>query len=81
MATSTERTSTRSVHSHAVVSASAQPRRAEIVCLLESGCRLQRDLVEELGMSQSLVSHHLKVLRDAGLLTSTVCEGVTVYLL
>jgi len=30
-------------------------------------------------MSQPLVSHHLKVLRDAGLIESTVCERVTVY--
>lgn len=27
-------------------------------------------LVEELGVSQPLVSHHIKVLRDAGLVTS-----------
>lgn len=52
-----------------------------MVRLLELGYRSQRDLSEHLDMSQPLVSHHLKVLRDAGLVTSTVCERVTVYLL
>lgn len=71
----------RSIDTHAVLAALAEPRRAEIVRLLERKYRSQRDLVEELGMSQPLVSHHLKVLRDAGLVASTVCERVTVYLL
>ena len=71
----------RAIDSQAVLSALAEPRRAQIVRLLEATYRSQRDLVEELGMSQPLVSHHLKVLRDAGLITSTVCERVTVYLL
>jgi len=64
---------------HAVLAALAEPRRADIVRLLEHRHRSQRGLSAELGMSQPLVSHHLKVLRDAGLIESTVCERVTVY--
>ena len=70
-----------SIDTHAVLAALAEPRRAEIVRLLEQRHRSQRGLGEALGMSQPLVSHHIKVLRDAGLITSTVCERVTVYLL
>jgi ArsR family transcriptional regulator len=69
------------IDTHAVLGALAEPRRADIVRLLEKQYRSQRDLSDELGMSQPLVSHHLRVLRDAGLVTSTVCERVTVYVL
>ena len=65
----------------AVLAALAEPRRAEIVRLLEQGYRSQRELSEALDMSQPLISHHLKVLRDAGLVGSTVCERITVYIL
>ena len=65
----------------AVLSALAEARRADIVRLLEIGYQSQKDLSDKLEMSQPLVSHHLKVLRDAGLVTSTVCERVTVYIL
>lgn len=80
-ASTTSAASSRTLDAHAVLAALAEPRRAEIVRLLEQRYRSQRDLVEALGMSQPLVSHHLKVLRDAGLIASTVCERVTVYLL
>lgn len=65
----------------AVLAALAEPRRADIVRLLEQGYRSQRELSENLDMSQPLISHHIKVLRDAGLVTSTVCERITVYIL
>ena len=64
---------------HAVLAALAEPRRAEIVRQLERRHRSQRGLGAELGISQPLVSHHLKVLREAGLIESTVCDRVTVY--
>lgn len=69
------------VDTRAVLAALAEPRRADIIQLLELRYCSQRELSEELGMSQPLVSHHLKVLRDVGLVTSTVCERVTVYVL
>ena len=65
----------------AVLAALAEPRRAEIVRLLEQGYRSQRELSETLDMSQPLISPHLKGLRDAGLVGATVCERITVYIL
>lgn len=46
-------------------------RRQEIIVfLLESGAsRSVGDIADHLGLSQPAVSHHLKILRDAGLLT------------
>lgn len=72
---------TKGLDGAAVLTALAEPRRADIVRLLEQGYRSQRELSEQLEMSQPLISHHLKVLRDAGLVTSTVCERITVYIL
>ena len=48
----------------------AEPLRWRIVQLLADEELCVCHLVEELDVSQSLVSHHLKVLRDAGLVTS-----------
>ncbi|MGZ8804984.1 MAG: ArsR/SmtB family transcription factor [Microbacterium sp.] len=45
----------------------ADPLRWRIVELLEHEELCVCHLVEELGAAQPLVSHHLKVLRDAGL--------------
>ena len=44
----------------------AEPRRREILDLLASGERPVNDLVGLLGMSQPLVSKHLRVLREVG---------------
>jgi DNA-binding transcriptional ArsR family regulator len=44
----------------------AEPRRREILDLLASGERPVGDLVRGLGMSQPLVSKHLRVLREVG---------------
>ncbi len=77
----TKPTSAKNIDTPAVLAALAEPRRAEIVRLLELSYQSQKDLSDKLEMSQPLVSHHLKVLRDAGLVTSTVCERVTVYIL
>ena len=45
------------------------PTRIRILDLLRDGERPVGDLVEHLGISQPLVSKHLRVLRDAGLVT------------
>jgi DNA-binding transcriptional ArsR family regulator len=45
----------------------AEPTRREILELLRDGERPVGELVEQLGSSQPLVSKHLRVLRDAGL--------------
>jgi DNA-binding transcriptional ArsR family regulator len=44
----------------------AEPRRRQILDLLASGERPVGDLVRRLGMSQPLVSKHLRVLREVG---------------
>ncbi|HEV8557639.1 MAG TPA: metalloregulator ArsR/SmtB family transcription factor [Actinophytocola sp.] len=45
----------------------AEPRRREILDLLQGGERSVGDLVERLRLTQPTVSKHLKVLRGAGL--------------
>jgi DNA-binding transcriptional ArsR family regulator len=44
----------------------AEPRRREILDLLAGGERPVGDLVRRLGVSQPLVSKHLRVLREVG---------------
>jgi DNA-binding transcriptional ArsR family regulator len=51
----------------AVLDAVAEPRRRDILGLLQRGERPVGELVDELGVSQPTVSKHLKVLREAGL--------------
>jgi DNA-binding transcriptional ArsR family regulator len=45
----------------------AEPRRRQILDLLADGERAVNDLVTRLGIAQPLVSKHLKVLREVGL--------------
>jgi DNA-binding transcriptional ArsR family regulator len=45
----------------------AEPRRRQILDVLSGGERAVNDLVAELGMAQPLVSKHLRVLREVGL--------------
>jgi ArsR family transcriptional regulator, arsenate/arsenite/antimonite-responsive transcriptional repressor len=55
-------------------SALGDPVRLRVVSLLMTapgGAVCACDLVEPVGKSQPTVSHHLKVLRDAGLVTAT----------
>ena len=47
----------------------AEPTRREILDLLRDGERPVGELVDALGMAQPAVSKHLRVLRDAGLVT------------
>jgi DNA-binding transcriptional ArsR family regulator len=48
----------------------AEPTRRRILDLLLAGERPVGELVTELAMSQPAVSRHLRVLRDAGLVTA-----------
>jgi len=52
----------------------AQPTRRSMLDRLRAGESLVGDLAEGLGLSQPLASKHLRVLRDAGLVTVRV-EG------
>jgi ArsR family transcriptional regulator len=45
----------------------AEPHRLKALCLLSEKEQCVCDLMQELGLSQPLVSHHLAVLRNAGL--------------
>jgi DNA-binding transcriptional ArsR family regulator len=45
----------------------AEPRRRQILDVLAGGERPVNDLVEQLGVAQPLVSKHLRVLREVGL--------------
>ena len=45
----------------------AEPRRRQILDVLAGGERPVNDLVERLGLAQPLVSKHLRVLREVGL--------------
>jgi DNA-binding transcriptional ArsR family regulator len=45
----------------------AEPNRIRLVQVLTLECRSVSDIVAEVGLSQPLVSHHLRILRDAGI--------------
>src|SRR5580692_5844512 len=51
-----------------VFNAIAEPRRREILVLLQAGERPVTELARELGMTQPGASKHLRVLREVGLL-------------
>jgi ArsR family transcriptional regulator len=53
-----------------VIKALGDERRLRIVELLAERERCVCELGEELGISEALVSHHVKRLRDAGLVTA-----------
>lgn len=61
------------------VKALAEPMRWRIVELLATEELCVCHLVEELDVPQPLVSHHLKVLRDAGLVESSKFRYWTYY--
>ncbi len=48
----------------------AEPSRLKILCVLRSGQHCVCEFVEHLGLSQSLLSHHLSDLRESGLIVS-----------
>ena len=55
-----------------VLKALADPARLRLLCVIQAangGEACQCDLTEPVGLSQPTVSHHLKILYDAGLVT------------
>lgn len=55
-------------HLARILKAVAEPARLQLLALIRSaGERCACDLTEPVGLSQPTVSHHLKVLTDAGL--------------
>jgi DNA-binding transcriptional ArsR family regulator len=53
-------------------------RLAILLTLAEAPCSVV-ELTERLGLGQTLVSHHLKALRDCGLVTATAVGRSNVY--
>jgi ArsR family transcriptional regulator len=45
----------------------SEPARLRILLALSDDCRPVTDVVQATGLPQPLVSHHLRILRDAGL--------------
>jgi ArsR family transcriptional regulator len=58
-----------------------EPLRWEIVRRLAAEDLCTCHLVDELGAAQPLVSHHLRVLRQAGLVRTEPCGPFTYYML
>ncbi len=56
----------------------ADPKRILLLYALADGPRRVTDLAEALGVPQPTVSHHLKILRERGLVTADQ-EGTAVY--
>jgi ArsR family transcriptional regulator len=62
-----------------ILQALAEDNRATLMRLLVDSQQSVKDLVGLTGLSQPLVSHHLKVLREAGLVESTTCANRSFY--
>lgn len=53
-----------------VWNAMAEPTRREILTMLQSGEMTAGEIADRFEISNATVSHHLKILREAGLITS-----------
>jgi len=56
----------------------AEENRLRMLCILKKGERCVCQIIEYLDLSQSLVSHHLRCLKDAGLIQDSK-RGLWVY--
>lgn len=65
----------------AVLKLLGEPLRWEIVQRLAAEDLCTCHLVDELGATQPLISHHLRVLREAGLVRTEPCGAFTYYIL
>ncbi len=59
----------------------AEPSRLKILCGLGLECRPVSDIVAQTGLSQTNVSFHLRVLREAGLVRPERCGSFIYYCL
>jgi ArsR family transcriptional regulator, arsenate/arsenite/antimonite-responsive transcriptional repressor len=62
-----------------VLRALAEPNRLRLFLALRDKERCVRDLVDTEGMPQPLVSHHLRVLAEAGLVVARRSESFSLY--
>jgi ArsR family transcriptional regulator len=56
----------------------AEENRLRMLCILKKGDLCVCQIIDNLGLSQSLISHHLKKLKDAGLIADKK-TGLWVY--
>lgn len=56
----------------------SEENRLRIICLLKQGEKCVCEIYEHLNLSQNLVSHHLKVLNEAEIVSSRK-EGLNVF--
>lgn len=56
----------------------SEQNRLKLLCIISQGEQCVCDLMEQLGLSQSLISHHLRDLKDAGVVTDDK-RGLRVY--
>lgn len=54
---------------YAFLRAVADPNRLKILCILQGGSKCVCEIVPAVGISDKLASHHLKQLKNIGLLT------------
>ncbi len=57
----------------------AEPNRLKIVCLLREGAKCVCDIWQHLDLAQNLTSHHLKVLKDFGIVSSKQQGSKVIY--
>jgi ArsR family transcriptional regulator len=62
----------------AMLKAASDESRLAILCLLNQGEMCVCEIWPKLGIPQNLVSHHLKILKDAGFIKSRK-DGLRVY--
>lgn len=65
----------------AVLRALGEPNRLRLFEALREKERCVTDLVDSMGLPQPLVSHHLRVLAEAGLVQTRRSDGFTFYAL
>lgn len=56
---------------YAFLRAVSDPNRLKIICVLQGGSRCVCEIFSEVGISDKLASHHLKQLKNNGLLLET----------
>lgn len=56
----------------------SEESRLRLLCVLKKGEHCVCELMEHVNMSQSLISHHLKDLKDSGIITDEK-KGLRVY--
>ena len=56
----------------------SEESRLKLLCILQKGSHCVCELMEHVNLSQSLISHHLKDLKDAGIVSDKK-KGLRVY--